>query len=189
MPDECPVHISRQSLHGLEVPTAFETDGPFDVVLANHGESLHVHLHLDDELSRAASLAATNHFVEGGTQRAIRVDVDPNRIPEDGIFGRLKVASAYGSETRWIDVELEPPVDESGGVEVDEALSQPQPREQSGDGGSALDRPELPVLALGAVAIGVAVLAAVLVGDQLVLFGALAVVAGVAVALYVLVSS
>jgi hypothetical protein len=184
--DELPVHISRDELHGLEVPAAFETDGPFDVVLANHGTALHVHLHLDDTLSDVAAIDAGNHYVEGESQRAVRVNVDTGRLPDDGLRGKLKVVSAYGSETRWIDIELAPPVDRGTPVEVDESLSQPQPRDQTDATETPLGRPELPVLTLGGVALVVAILTAAVVGDLLVTVGALVVVGGVIVALYVL---
>lgn len=186
MPDELPVHVSRQSLHTLEVPASFEASRSFDVMLVNHGESLHVHLHLDDALSKVATMDASNHFVEGNSQRAVRVEIDTDRLPEDGVFGRLKVASAYGSETRWIDVELEPPKRERKTVEVDEELSKPQPREDESENDGPMSRPEIPVLALGGIALVVALLAAVFIGDTLVLLGSLAVVGGVLVALYFL---
>lgn len=187
MPDELPVHVSRQSLHTLEVPASFDASRSFDVVLVNHGESLHVHLHLDDSLSDVAAVDASNHYVEGDSQRAVRIDVDTDRLPEDGVFGRLKVASAYGSETRWIDIELEPPQTERQTVEVDEELSKPQPKdppESASEG--PMSRPEIPVLALGGIALVVALLAAVFIRDMLVLLGSLAVLGGVLVALYFL---
>jgi hypothetical protein len=180
------VHVSRESLHALAVPAAFEASDSFDVVLINHGESLHVHLHLDDDLSQVARMDASNHYVEGGSQRLVRVDVETDAIPEDGLFGRLKVASAYGSETRWIDVELEQPREERTEVQVDESLAEPQPRDPEPGTESVLTRPEVPVLGLGAVALAVAIGAAVIIQDQLVLLGSLAVLAGVLVALFFL---
>ena len=187
MPDELPVHISRDDLHAIEIPASFETDGPFDVVLVNHGTSLHVHLHLDDTLSQVASLDANNHYVESDDSRAVRIDVDTDRVPDDGVFGRLKIVSAYGSETRWVDVELAQPNPTKQSVEVDESLSKPPEREpnsiQSGWNSGA----ELPVLALGGVALVVAILAAVLIQNTLVTAAAAMVVGGVVVALYMLV--
>ena len=186
MPDELPVHVSRRNLHELDVPAAFEASRSFDVMLVNHGESLHVHLHLDDALSEVASMNASNHYVEGDSQRAIRIDVDTDRLPDDGVFGRLKIASAYGSETRWIDLELEPPREERRTVEVDEELAKPKPKEPGSTADGSIASPEVPVLALGGVALVVAVLAAVFIGDMLVLLGSLAVLGGVLVALYFL---
>ncbi len=187
MPDECPVHVSRQSLHELEVPASFETSRSFDVMLVNHGESIHVHLHLDDALSDVATMDAANHYVEGNSQRAVRVTVDTERLPDDGVFGRLKVASAYGAETHWIDVELDPPTREQGTVEVGEALTQPQPRTSKAKAESTAPRPELPVLLLGGVALLIAALTALIIDDLLVTLGALVVLAGVLVATYFLI--
>lgn len=186
MPDEFAVHVSRQELHALEVPASFETDGPFDVVLVNHGESLHVHLHLDDTLSEVASIDASNHYVEGDSERAVRVDVDGDRIPDDGVFGKLKVASAYGSQTRWVDVELTPPTDQRETVEIDESLAEPQPQETESNPDTPVGRPEIPVLALGALALVVAILAAAILQDQFVLLGSLVVLGGVLVAIFIL---
>lgn len=188
MPDELPVHVSRDELHALEIPASFEATGPFDVVLVNHGTALHIHLHLDDALSEVAAIEAGNHYVEGESRRAVRVDVDTDRLPDDGVFGKLKVVSAYGSETRWIDLTLSPPEDSRSSVEVDESLAEPQPREADAGVDSPLRRPEIPVLALGGIALVAAVLAAVVVRDTLVTVGALVVLGGVLVALYVLLS-
>ena len=80
MTDELPVHISREELHTLEVPGSFQATGPFDVRLINHGESLHIHLHLDDPLSNVAAIDAGNHYVERDSQRYVHVDVDTDRL-------------------------------------------------------------------------------------------------------------
>jgi len=184
--DELPVHVSRESIHSLDVPASFEAHDSFDVVLTNHGEPVHVHVHLDDALSEVASVDASNHYVEGESRRAVRVHVDGDALPDDPVLGKLKVASGYGAVTRWVDVELSTPQKEETTVEVDESLAQPQPRREPEETDPVLGRPELPVLGLGALALVVAVLAAVVVEDTLVLLGALAVLGGVLVALYAL---
>ena len=184
MTDELPVHISREELHSLEVPSLFQTTGPFDVRLVNHGESLHIHLHLDDPLSEVAAIDAGNHYVESESERHVRVDVDTDRLGEDPHRGKLKIASGYGAETRWVDVELTEPQPESDSVTVDESLAQPQPNDAGSN--SLFDNPELPVIGLGLVALLVAGLAAVVIQDTLILLGALVVLAGVFVALFFL---
>lgn len=190
MADDLPVHVNRQDIHSLEVPASFETDGSFDVRLINHGESLHLHVHLDDALSEIAAIEATNHYVEGESQRALRVHVNEEALTTTPVRGKLKVASGYGAETRWIDVELAEAEEEDESVRVDESLSKPQPREEpSGSAGTGLERPELPVLGLGLLAVVVAIVAAVVIDNVVVLVGALAVVAGVLVALYFLLAS
>lgn len=125
MPDQLPVHLNRESLHSLEVPTAIETDGSFDVVLRNHGEAVHVHVHLDDALSELASIDANNHYVQAGSQRSVRVTVRR----EAAARGKVKIVTGYGAKTRYVDVDLIEPAEEEETVEVDESLATPQPRE------------------------------------------------------------
>jgi hypothetical protein len=186
--DTLPVHLNREELHAVEVPPSFETAGPFDVELVNHGASVHAHLHLDDDLSEVATLDAANHFVDGESRRHVRVSVDGG----GPVSGKLKVASAYGAETRWVDVHVVEPEEEEGTVEVDESLAEPQPRDVSEEGGSSLGaiaaNPELVVLVLGVAAVVVAAAAALLIDNLLVLLGALVVLLAVLVAMYLLVS-
>jgi hypothetical protein len=182
--DELPVHISREELHSLDVPASFEAAGSFDVRLVNHAESLHVHLHLDDPLSTVAAIDASNHYVERESERYVRVNVDTDRLDEDGIRGKLKVASAYGAETRWIDIEITEPVPEETTVQVDESLAQPQPSEP--ETSQTVQNPALFVVGLGLIALAVAGVVAVVLSDPLVAGGALVVLAGVVVALFFL---
>jgi hypothetical protein len=181
--EELPVHIGREGLHSVEVPDSFEAEGPFDVRLINHGNALHVHLHIDDDLSTVARLDATNHYVESDAERVVRVDVAPDR--EADVFGRLKVVSAYGAETRWVDVDILTPEEDDEPVRVGEELSRPQPRPEPETGGLA-DRPAALVGAVGLAALLLAGVAAAVLGDPLVVAGALVVVGGVAVALALL---
>lgn len=183
MTDELAVHISRDELHGLEVPRSFEATGPFDVRLINHGRAVHVHLHLDDELSTVAGIDASNHYVEGDDERTVRVDVDTDSLRTDRLLGKLKVASGYGAQTRWIDIEVTEPEPEGDAVRVDESLSQPQPEPQES---SLIDRPEIPVLIVGALALLVAAITALVLEDTLILGGSLVVLGGVFLALFFL---
>lgn len=185
MTDELPVHVSRTELHALEVPASVEVTGSFDVRLVNHGESLHIHLHLDDALSEVASIDAGNHYVEGDSERRVRIEIDPGSVDDDdGTLGKLKVASAYGAETRWVDVEIQPPETTENSVEVGESLAKPKPREPDQSG--VFDGSEILVLALGAVALLVAALTAILIQNTMILLGSLVVLAGVLIALYLL---
>lgn len=186
MTEELPVHVSREETHSLDVPVSFETAGPFDVTFENHGRSVHVHLHLGDTLSKFASIEANNHYVEGDSRRAVRINVNTGALPSEPVLGKLKVVSGYGAQTRWIDVELTPPGEVTSEVEVDDSLAKPPTSGDSDSGEAIFDRPELPVLVLAALALGVAALAAVFLGDPLVIGGTLVVVVGVLVALYVL---
>ncbi|QPV63864.1 hypothetical protein I7X12_04325 [Halosimplex litoreum] len=184
--DTLPVHVNRESLHALEVPDAFETDGSFDVGVVNHGGSVHVHIHLDDDLSEIATVEAGNHFVDSESRRTVHVSVDG----AGEATGTLKIASAYGAETRYVTVQITEPEETERTVEVDESLSQPQPRQSdAGSDGAATGAlaasPQLVVLALGVVALGVATALALLVDEVVVVAGALAVLVGVLVAVYI----
>lgn len=185
MPDELPVHVSRHELHSLDVPASFEAEGPFDVVFINHGEGAHVHLRLDDALSEVASVDTSNHYVEGDSRRAVGVDVESEVLPDQPVLGKLKIASGYGAQTRWVDVELAPG-DGTSEVEVGESLASPPAPDPGRQESSPLVRPELPVLGLGVLALAVAAFAAVALEDTLVVLGALVVFAGVLVALFLL---
>ena len=188
MPDELPVHVSRQELHAVEVPGTFETEGSFDVALKNHGNSIHMHVHLDDALSAVADLTATNHHVDGETERVVHVDVDEERLGPEPVRGKLKVVSAYGASTRWVDVVIAEPEEEDSTVRVDESLAEPRPKPESETaGGPVFASPTVPVVALGAIAVVVALVVAVVVDDAIVLGGAFAVVFAVLLAMVLLV--
>jgi hypothetical protein len=182
--DELPVHVSREELHALEVPASFEAEGSFSIRLVNHAESLHVHLHLDDPLSEFASIDASNHYVEGESERLVRVDVDADRLDGEVVRGKVKVASAYGAETRWVDVQLREPTPEETTVQVDESLSEPQPMQSEPE--PLVASPGLLVAGLGIVALGIVGVVAVTLSDPLIAGGALVVLTGVVVALFFL---
>jgi hypothetical protein len=183
--EELPVHVSRKEIHGIDVPGSFSVDGSFDAVFINHGRSVHVHLHLDDALSAVASIDAGNHYVEGESQRAVRVTVDEDRIPEDGVAGKIKVVAAYGAKTRWVDVTVSPPSDDEEAIEVDESLGEPQPREDDRTQTPEFS-PEIAVAILAVVALLIAFFAVIFIRDAFVVVGALAVVVGVVGAVYLL---
>jgi hypothetical protein len=182
--DELPVHISREELHALDVPASFETTGSFDIRLVNHAEALHLHLHLDDPLSEVADIDAGNHYIEADSERLVRVTVDRDRVTDEGLLGKLKVASAYGAQTRWIDIELAEPAPEQRSVQVDESLAQPQHTTQESE--PVVENPTALVLGLALVSVLVATVAAVSIADPLVAGGALVVVGGVLLALFFL---
>jgi len=152
--DALTVHVNREALHSLSVPDDFEASDSFDVVLVNHGESTHVHLHLDDALSEQAAVDAPNHHVEGDSERRVRV----TRTGDGTARGNLKLVTAYGATTRYVDVRLTEPVTADDGVEVGEELTKPQPRTEGN--GNAGELPLGPLLAASGVAVGLAVGAA-----------------------------
>jgi len=186
VPASLPVELNRGRLHAIEAPVEFTSDGSFYVDLSNHGEGVHVHLHLDDALSRVARLGESNVFVAGDTTSRIDIVVDDR--PSTAVSGRLKVSTGYGAETTNVDVTIEPLEEETQQVAVDESLSKPKPREPQqsavSKGLAALPGPDaLPfvvfvllavVIAAGAVYFVGASSPAVLVGVGVVIGGAVA---------------
>jgi hypothetical protein len=162
--DALTVHVNRESLHGLSVPDSFAASDSFDVVLVNHGESAHVHLHLDDSLSEQAAVEAPNHHVEGDGERRVRV----TRTGDGTARGNLKVVTAYGATTRLVDVELTEPDGGDEPVEVGEELSRPQTRTEGRQLPSIGPVPLGPLLAASGAAVGLAVGAAAVSGSVVV---------------------
>ena len=147
MPDALTIHVNQGELHALDLPESFEASESFDVRLVNHGEATHVHLHLDDALSELATIGAPNHHVERNSERRVGVT-----LTEDGSTrGNLKVVTAYGATTRYVDIRLTEPEESDEPVAVSEALRKPQPRPERNTAGS--DIPLAPVVGVGAVAI------------------------------------
>ena len=204
MTDRLVAHINRTGIHSLEVPDSFETEGSFVVDLRNDGEATHVHLHLDDALSEVARLDAGNHYVAGDSSREVRVHVSPGG---ESVRGKLKVVTAYGAETRFVDVTVEP--ERAGSVAVDPELSKPRSgagRDVAGpgsdpDGGSTGSGRDsgggldvdlqaavsvLPAVVFGLVAVILAAGAVLTPGGTDVTLALLAVVAGVLTAGYLL---
>jgi len=117
------VDLNRDGLHEIAAPSAFETDGPFEIRLCNHGEAVHVHCNLDDDLSAVAGLAETNHYVEPYSRRTVQVDTRGTNTP---VTGRLKIVTAYGAESAYTTVTVSPPGTVTESVAVDESLARPQ---------------------------------------------------------------
>ena len=120
------VDLNDDSLHDITVPSTFDTDGPFEVSLRNHGEAIHVHLSLDDELSSVAKLAETNQYVEPRSQRSVPIETRPVSTT---VTGRLKIVTGYGAKSTYTTVQLSPPGTVQNHVTVDESLATPQRRE------------------------------------------------------------
>ena len=152
MPDALTVHVNRGELHSLDLPDSFETSESFDVRLVNHGEATHVHLHLDDSLSELAAIDAPNHHVDRNSERRVGV-----ALTEAGATrGNLKVVTAYGATTHYVDVRITEPDEPERKVEVSEELGKPQPKQRTASD-STVDLPLLPVAGVSGVAVLVAV--------------------------------
>ncbi|EMA58091.1 DUF7524 family protein [Halorubrum kocurii] len=120
------VELNGDAVHSIRAPDRFETTGPFAVALENEGRSTHVHLHFDDDLDRVVSLAETNHFVDDEATKHVHVSVADAAEP---VRGKLKIVTGYGSETRYVNVRVDPPEDPvPEKVAVDEAFTKPPER-------------------------------------------------------------
>lgn len=181
MADSLEVHLNRNGPHSIDVGEAsydaegFEVDESFDVVLRNHGAALHVYLQLDEDLSDTAELGAANHFVEEEQIRRVRVIVSNDGRP---VTGRLKIVTGYGSETEYVTISVVDPATTEDRVLVDETLSQPlnPPTEP------VLQPKHLPVVALGILALIVALIAGFMVGGPRVFLGLIVVFVGLGIA-------
>ena len=120
------VELNGDAVHAIRAPDRFTTTGPFAVALENRGRSTHVHLHFDDALDRVASIDETNHFVDDDATRRVHVSVDHVAEP---LRGKLKIVTGYGSNTRYVDLEIDPPKPTTADtVAVDETFSKPPER-------------------------------------------------------------
>lgn len=187
------VDLNRDRLHDVAVPGMYTTDEAFYVALENHGEAVHIHLHLDDTLSTVATLDGGNHYVDRDGTTTVRVDVDP---VEEPVTGKLKIVTGYGAETAYVDVTVEPFEEENHSVQVDEELGKPQRNtsqrrnparrepsmsEKYGNGSSS--DISLPLVAFAALAIILALVVGLFVDSGVVLVGIGVVIGGVLVAL------
>ncbi len=179
-----PVQLNRDDVHAVEVATAtFETPGSFALELSNHGQPVHVHLQLDDALSRVASVAANNHYVDSGSVRTVTVEVVADRRP---VEGKLKIVTAYGRETAYVDVRVVEGEVEEAPVDV---APTPEPRAPDTTPAAVLlTRENAPVVGLAVLALAIAVGVLTRARGVAVLLGAAAVLAGIATAFYVLAS-
>ena len=155
MSDALTVHVNRGSLHSLDVPNSFEASESFDVRLVNHGGATHVHLHLDDSLSELAAIDAPNHHVDRDSERRVGVTL----TDAGAARGKLKVVTAYGATSHYVDVRITEPEEPERNVEVSEELGQPQPTAEA----AGFDVPLLPVAVVSGVALVLAASAAAVV--------------------------
>ena len=185
MTETLPVAINRDRIHQVDAPPSFEATDSFVVRIENHGSATHVHLHLDDALSRVAALGTDNHYVESEATHDVVVRVADGPRPAEGT---LEIVTGYGAEKARVAIDVVEPEQSANAVAVDEAMAEPPKREAAGDGAAAdggfaaLSSDVLPVLALSGVAIVFAILAAVISDSLAVMLGVAAVIAGVGTA-------
>ena len=192
-PAEVTVHVNRRSTTALEAErTALETADSFRLSLQGHESPAHVHCRLDGDLERIASLGGANYYVEAGGVTGVPIAVDTDVIDRP-VDGRLEVLTGYGSESVAIDITVVPG---PPAVDTDESLahparSEPEPTALERAVGratavSGLDSGTIAVLAFGVVALGIGALTAASIGGPVATAGLAIVVAGVAVALFLL---
>jgi hypothetical protein len=176
------VDIGEDSVHEIGVPRSFEATAAFDIEFRNHGQATHVHLNVDDSLSRLVSVETGNFYIpEDGIERLF-VDVIP---PEDSTSGHLKIAVGHGSKVAHVVVTVDREVQDSS-VTVDETLAEPPTTETRADRRRRLyERVEARLTSFltgGAIILTVAVAVGigVTIGDPVV-SGGVVVVAGAAI--------
>lgn len=181
------VTLNAEQPHDLSVSPSFSTTDTFAVELDNQGQAVHVHLNLDDELSRVVSLRGGNHFVDGGQTKTVTL---PVKSASEAVTGKLKIVSGYGSETAYVDVTVEPGNGGKPPVDIDETLSKPPQREPEpglvdvvGDALPGFDSGTIPLVFLAVVALVLAVAVASVFQSFAITLGAGVVVLGVFAAL------
>lgn len=168
------VELNGDEVHSISAPDRFTTTAPFSIELANRGRSTHVHLHLDDDLDRVASIAAVNHYVEDDAVK--RVHVSAVEVDEP-VRGKLKVVTGYGSNTAYVDVRIEPPpevapdeviVDERFSKPPEKSPPQPWPSRLVAAIERAIERGGVPALLVSFLAVALGVVAAFAIDSVLV---------------------
>jgi hypothetical protein len=181
------VELNGDAVHSIRAPDRFATTGHFSIAFENLGRSTHVHLHFDDDLDRVCSVGETNHFVDGESTKRVHVTADPI---DGAVTGKLKIVTGYGSNTRYVDVEVDAPTEDvTERVTVDERFTKPPERspdpplgQRVSDAVAGLvERGGLPAAVLGflAVAAGVALALAI---DSVIVSFAVGVVLTVSIA-------
>ncbi len=103
MSESLPVELNAGSVHAIDAPETFTARGPFHLVLSNEGGAVHVHVHLGEDLSRAARLKEVNHYVETGETTRVPVGT----VSGGGeVTGHLEVVTGYGAERERIEVTI-----------------------------------------------------------------------------------
>lgn len=157
----------------------FETDGSFNIILENHGQPAHVHLHIDDTLAQVASLEEPNWYVPAGGIEPVEVTV-----PDDVTgAGKIEVSTGYGAETSQIDVRVDTETGSEESVETpEEQVTGPADGDEDGRNISGMAVPA--VLAVIGVLLAAAVMAYVTEWVA-VAIGGLAVLIAIAIAGYI----
>jgi hypothetical protein len=168
-----PVELNRDRRHEIRVAGRYETEGPFDLDLRNHGDGVHVHVNVAGDLAEVARVGESNPYVDADAATSVRVDVDP---VDEAVTGELVLATGYGGEETRVDVTVDP-FEGPSDVPVGEDLAEPQGGGEEPRAAVAADpdtESGLPVqvFAVAGGAVLLAVAAAVYVGGDTVTVGA-----------------
>jgi hypothetical protein len=128
-------HLGRDGPQSVSAPETFETAEGFTVYLRNHGTPLHVHVRLDDSLGEIAEVLDPNRYVEEGSTRRVRVEVENTDRP---VEGQVEVVTGYGTETEHVAVTITDPSTVETDIPVDEGLSRRGASSNLSGGGSGL---------------------------------------------------
>lgn len=181
------VHLGREGPKSVEIDESrIEVTDDFVVVIENHGPPQHVHIAPAADLSRFVSVDEPNHFIEADDAHALNVTVREDRPVK--FDGHLRIVTGYGTEESFVEVGLREEIPHRG-VRVDESLGRPRPEptpsptlaEQVLSGGT------VPLVALAAIAVFIAVGAILIATELAVVLGALAVLVGVGIAVVLLI--
>lgn len=178
------VNLNRDGMKTLETDTnAFTTDGSFTIILENHGQPAHVHLHIDDNLARVASLEDPNWYVSAGEIEQVAVEV------HDGVLGggQLEISTGYGAERETVEVEVDS-TETSEPTESSETETTSEPID-TGSSERDLSRLVIPGLFAAAGVLGAVVLMVLVSPTAAVMLGALALLVAIAAAGYLMVQN
>ena len=179
------VHLNRDGMKTLETDTTeFTTDGTFSIILENHGQPAHVHLHVDDNLANVATLEEPNWYVSAGDIEQVEVTV------ADGVLGGgvLEISTGYGAESAQIEVDVDTTDSDDEATTADSEPSTtttaPEPETDR-----ELPRMVLPGLFAAAGVLGAVVLMVLVSPTAAVMLGALALLVAIAAAGYLMVQT
>ncbi|MCU4752314.1 hypothetical protein OB919_09995 [Halobacteria archaeon AArc-curdl1] len=176
-PKEVTVRVNRTGTESL-VPNrdAVTLDGPLTIVLEAESSPAHVHCRLGGPLESVGSIRPltddehgdANYYVAPDSPTKLRLDIEPMDL-ESPLEGTLELVSSYGAAACTIDIKLVPgrrPAD------IDRNLGQPQRSETEQETESLkrletltkLDVGTLGVVVLAAIALGIGITTAFVVG-------------------------
>lgn len=182
MPKTLSVHLNRDGPRDIDPEAAaLETDRSFVLEFVNHGQPLHVHVHLDEVLDGVVTPAETQLYVDEDETRSLEVAVPRGAGP---VEGRLRLVTGYGAEEASVALSVTRERKDGGpDVAVDDTLTEKEAAPEP-DTAASVTQVVTPVVLAGVVVL-VAAAAAIAVPDAGALaVGVAGVLAGVAVAAY-----